>query len=280
MILLTGASGFIGSALRIKLESSHFTCATLTSSDTKFNPEFEEIGHKVTCIVVCGGFVAHSNAEAQDLIGAQKSDQLMAFLFSKEFPNLKKIIYLSTCDVYSQSGEIDEASNIEGSNLYTITKIKQELYVQRFATDRNITFVILRLGNVFGPGEFRFNKIIPRAIECALSNQALVLSITRQSKIQPIYINDVTNSIMQLVQQCETSMMLNLVGESPITVEDLIFEISKYANLKVVEGRQVSDYTRIYNAKKMLEIFRIPFTKFPEGIMEEFNFEKKRLNFR
>ena len=279
MILLTGANGFIGSALKKRLESSQIACAIFSSSDFNFSPKLEAIENEITCIVICGGFVAHSQDEVQNLEEAKKSDNLLEYLFSQKFPSLQKLIYLSTCDVYSESQMIDEDSSINCSNLYSTTKIKQELLVNKYSKNRGFKSVILRLGNVYGPGEFKFKKLIPRAIECAILDQELVLTVTPMSRIQPIYIDDVTESIRYLAEHYESSMVLNLVGAESISVDDVIGEISKYADLRISVASEAKDYIRVYNTEKMLRVLQNTFTKFPQGLKEEFAFEAKRLSF-
>ena len=279
MILLTGASGYIGSALKKNFESSFITCATLSSSDFNFFPKLEEIENKITCIIICGGFIPHSSDEVENLAEAEKSNKLLEFLLSNKFPNLIKLIYFSTCDVYTNSAIMDENSKIIGGNLYTQTKIKQEHLVQGYSNNRNISCVILRLGSVYGPGEFKYNKLIPRAIQCAILDDNLVLTVTRKSKIQPIYIDDVTISVRHLAEHYESSAILNLVGVAPISVDDLIYEILKYSELRIIDAIEAIDYSRTYKTEKMLEIFQHNFTSFPQGLKEEFTFETKRLSF-
>jgi UDP-glucose 4-epimerase len=278
MILLTGANGFIGSALKLEIIARGQEVALLGSRDFSFSPELESIHNKITSIVVCGGYVPHSSDQIEDSVQSEKSNQILELIFSSKFPALTKIIFLSSCDVYLDSSIIDENSNIGVQNLYTQTKIRQESLIQEYCKNNELSCIIIRLGNVYGPGQYRFHKLIPKALECAILDRELLLTVTQKSKIQPVYISDVVSHILWLNKNHETDLIVNLVGPQAVSVSELIQEISKLSTLRVIESEGAKDYLRIYKTDLMFEVFQNSFIEFSEGLKKEFIFEAKRLN--
>jgi nucleoside-diphosphate-sugar epimerase len=278
MILLTGSNGFIGSEILKRFRELRVDVSLFSSKELSFVPEFTEISEKIKVIIFCGSYVAHNSNERNDEIQASKSNSIMEFLLGHQFPNLAKVIYLSTCDVYAHDILINENSKVEGNNLYTQTKIGQEAMVRDFCKLNGIDYLISRIGNVYGPGEFYYQKLIPTGINCALREIPFKLEISLSSKIQPIYIYDLVSIIHWLYRNDVGSLILNLVGPKSVTANELIDEISRYRFVDVVVQEFAMEYSRVYRLHRIYESLDFEFTSFANGIREEFSYERERLN--
>jgi UDP-glucose 4-epimerase len=278
MILITGGNGFIGSRLKAKLDAEQEIYCQFFSEVLKFSPSIEEINSEITELVIAGSYVAHSADESNDEEQASKSVKALDILLSQEFPKLRKVVYLSTCDVYADVSPINEDSKVVIRNLYTLTKVEQENRIKDYCGSLGITSLILRVGNVYGPGEFKFKKLIPRIVECAINQENLELAIVPESKLQPIYVGDVVAVIIEALRLDQSSEVINLVGVETLSVEDLVTEVSKLAEVSIIVDPDSRYHERIFDQSKLLAFTKIEFTKFADGIYEEYKYEIARLN--
>jgi len=116
MILLTGASGFIGKHLLPALitEFGYDNIVALTSAPVKEcnyllhdNYDFSDdhfiktkFGNSIQTIIHAGAFTPKNGKQANDCEKCNSNIFNTGKLLSATLPNLKKIIYLSTLDVY------------------------------------------------------------------------------------------------------------------------------------------------------------------------------------
>ncbi len=278
MILFTGGNGFIGSKLKAKLVADQIEYCQFYSESLKFLPPLEEINNDITALVICGSYVAHSAEESDDEAQACKSKRTLDVLLSHTFPNLRTVVYLSTCDVYEDTAHINENSKVVIRNLYIQTKVEQENLIKEYCSSLGIVSLILRVGNVYGPGEFKFKKLIPRIVECAINQEDLKLSIVPESKLQPIYVGDVVNVIIEALRIDESSQVINLVGVETLSIDDLVTEVSKLAKVSISVHPESKYHERTFDPSKLLSSTKIEFTKFTAGISEEYKYEIARLN--
>jgi UDP-glucose 4-epimerase len=278
MILITGGNGFIGSRLKAKLVYEHRKYFQFYSEFLDFSQSIDAIKAEVTVLVMCGGYMAHSADESNDQAQASKSEKALDFLLSHKFPKLRKIVYLSTTDVYADIPYINEETKVVVKNLYTHTKVAQENRIREFCGSLGIGSLILRVGNVYGPGEFKFKKLIPRIIECAINQEDLKLSIVPESKLQPIYVGDVVNVIIESLGRDESSQVINLVGVETLSIDNLVTEVSKLAKVSISVNPESKYHERTFDPSKLLSSTKIEFTKFTAGISEEYKYEIARLN--
>jgi len=278
VILFTGGNGFIGSKLKAKLVADQIEYCQFYSESLKFLPPLEEINNDITALVICGSYVAHSAEESDDEAQACKSKRTLDVLLSHTFPNLRTVVYLSTCDVYEDTAHINENSKVVIRNLYIQTKVEQENLIKEYCSSLGIVSLILRVGNVYGPGEFKFKKLIPRIVECAINQEDLKLSIVPESKLQPIYVGDVVNVIIEALRIDESSQVINLVGVETLSIDNLVTEVSKLAKVSISVHPESKYHERTFDPSKLLSSTKIEFTKFTAGISEEYKYEIARLN--
>lgn len=82
----------------------------------------------------------------------------------EESPNVEKFIHLSSAAVYGFTDlEVDEASEVNPSMAYGVSKFRAESHVKRLLNNADRQVLILRSGNVFGfSPSMRFESVINR----------------------------------------------------------------------------------------------------------------------
>ncbi len=170
-VLVTGGTGFTGSALvRRLLDSGHEVVALDTQRGLAFE-ELQERGAEVRLGSVAdpevvrrcmkGVDVVHHVAAAFREVGAPDShyydvnvDGTRTVLEAAEREGVRRFIYCSTCGVHGHVAQppASEDSPVAPADYYQDTKYQAELVVQGFA-DRGMATVILRPAAIYGPGD-------------------------------------------------------------------------------------------------------------------------------
>jgi UDP-glucose 4-epimerase len=244
MILLTGVSGFIGShLLQALMEKYHkeqllcltskpiVTCNYLIHDNYQFNKDFF-IKHgysRIETIIHAGAFTPKSGMQADNIEFSNSNIGNTFSLINAELPNLKKIIYLSTLDVYDHAEIIDETTPEKPLTLYGYSKLYTEKMIEKWGIQNKINTQILRVGHVYGPGEEAYLKIIPVAIKNALSKKNIEIWGSGEELRSFIYIKDVVKAIVNSIALEENVGVINIVGGHAISINEIankIVEIS------------------------------------------------------
>ncbi|RBQ03556.1 NAD-dependent epimerase/dehydratase family protein [Pedobacter miscanthi] len=293
MILLTGASGFIGSHLLSFIKNiDNKEVLALTSkpidgvrfllhNDYSFDRFFltrEGVSEIIETIIHVGAFTPKNRNEANVIDKCNRNIYNLEKLLNLELPNLKKIIFLSTLDVYGDADIIDENTQLDPSTLYGYSKLYGEQMVTTFAEVNGIDCQILRIGHVYGPGEDKYEKIIPVTIRKLIANQPVEIWGDGSELRAFIYIDDVVKAIVNSLSMNKKVGPINVVSDYSISVRDLIqniIEISgQETSIKYVNRNKIAKSLRFDNGKlkKYLLSEQISLKM---GLNAEWNYMKK-----
>jgi UDP-glucose 4-epimerase len=236
-IVITGASGFIGGRLLeqarlvygkdIVAFSSHPTAAPhiayksvgdfcLTSADL-------ELVEKAEVLIHAGAYTPKSAAQADSIEGCNGNIKFTENLLSLPWQCLRKIIFLSSLDVYADTQDILDEHSVTGpTNLYGLSKLYCERMLEIYARERRITSQILRIGHVYGPGEEKYSKLIPKTIQNIVGARDVELWGSGAEKRSFIFIDDAVLAILKAAETENLPGVINIVGGKAISVLDLI----------------------------------------------------------
>ncbi len=246
MILITGASGFIGRHLLLALIKKYGAnniialtskpikeCVYLLHHDYTFASDyFVKSGYAgIETIIHAGAFTPKNKQQGNDWKKCTSNIYSIDKLLSAELPNLKRLVYLSTLDVYGIEKTISENSVIKPASLYGESKLYGENMITAWANETFKIYQLLRVGHTYGPGEEAYQKIIPVTIRRLLQNQALEIWGTGEEIRSFIYINDVVAAVLQSLELEDNTGPINLVSSQQVTVRALV------EKLLVISGR-------------------------------------------
>lgn len=293
MILLTGASGFIGKHLLealinkfganqiIALTSTPITnCAFLLHENYNFNKDFfadNKVGQKIEIIIHAGAFTPKVGKEANDWEKCNSNILNTHTLLGAYLPNLKKIIYLSTLDIYGQTNIIKEDSLVQPISLYGDSKLYTEKMIAAWAFSNNRICQILRVGHVYGPGEEAYQKIIPVTFKKILNRQVIEIWGTGNEIRSFIYIKDIVSSILNAIELNLSIGPVNLVGNQKVSINDLVNKMIVISGIKCeIKLIPVSAPGRdlIFDNAKMKEFLLAEEISLEQGLLQEFNYMK------
>jgi UDP-glucose 4-epimerase len=236
-ILLTGASGFIGAQLlrALSLMFGRENVLVLTSRGELDDPRvvYEPTGfgvdptemckfENIEVVVHAGAFTPKNGAQVNNIKACNSNIVFTEKLLELPFTGLKKIIYLSTVDVYGSAQLIREDSALLPATLYGFSKLYCERLVSVFTERREISHQILRIGHVYGPGEEKYEKFLPKAITSIVGSLPVELWGDGSELRSYIYIDDVVNAVINAIKLPEHVGAINVVGGLPISNRQLL----------------------------------------------------------
>lgn len=297
-ILLTGATGFIARHLAQKLrKNSNYNVILLTSSliegytcilHKKYSftiRDFEAAGiTRIDYLIHLGAFIPKSGADADDIVRCNLNIENTKYLLENIPMPVKKIVYISTTDVYGKHiGIIDEETMPNPQSLYALSKLYCEKIVQKIAEENGVLVQILRIGHVYGPGEDKYKKFIPVAIRTIKEKLTIDIFTTGEEKRAFLYIEDCCSFIVKAMELKENYGIFNLTSSYSYSIRDIAKILSSFSNDKVIINIQNRiqntldfefDTTKreLYLGEEQISIedgLRNEYIKFPEDEVNE-----------
>ncbi len=253
-VLVTGASGFVGSHLVNKLNSKKAKIVTLSKRGLKLQASNnDEIGSvenfdRLNDIIKKNKINTIFHLAAQPIVEVGQINPISTFevniqgtwnvLEAARENNVQKIIIASTVHVYGDNPKVPfkEEYFPQPSRPYETSKACADLLAQSFADTYNLPVEIPRFVNIYGPGDFNFSRLIPKVIKSILNNeQPEVWDIGSIRDF--IYIDDVINAYLTLAEkQLDNGKRLrvfNFGTGKPIKIHDLVLKIIQLANKQI-----------------------------------------------
>lgn len=190
-VLITGATGFIGSNLLSFLKSSfisyHGLSRSQKSSDISQVSKYTNIDKHVTRDQICVHLAGNNNVNLVDYNEIEVVEYLSNIYGSK-------LIYLSSSYVYGDKYKkiITEAEDINTSNEYAFQKNKCE----KIVLDKK--GVVLRLSNVYGSN--MKNNIFHHILN-EINTKKNIIKLNKKNDIRDfIHVNDVCSALVLLMK--------------------------------------------------------------------------------
>lgn len=290
-ILLTGASGFIGGHI-LKSLIEKFGCysiVVLTSnqipdvecliydSTQKFNLD-KDVFDDVTHIIHAGAFTPKDNSQSNDIELSFSNIEYTKELLSYSFKNLSRFINISTLDVYAPTlNTLSEESMIDPISLYGSSKLYCEKMIKAFSTHKNISYMNLRVGHVYGPGEEKYKKVIPVAMKNIIENKALELWGKGDDLRSFIFIEDVVTCILNSIDTAESDLDVNIVSGLAVPINDLLNKIIVTSGKNVAITRKDSNHQKrdlVFDNRLLLTTLLNKETDLMNGLKKEYDYMK------
>ena len=153
------------------------------------------------------------------------------------------LIYSSSDKAY---GEIKKRNYLESDNLnsiypYDLSKTCSDLICQSYSKVYGLKVAIVRCGNLFGPGDFNKNRIIPETILTTLKNQSLRIRSSGKLIRDYLYVDDAVKAyfmIMNKLKNTNSKILIYNVGSkdnlSVIKLVNMILGLMKRKDLNPI----------------------------------------------
>lgn len=262
-VLLTGCNSKISRSLIPKLVHADYSVTGLGRVDNGVNygdsyrfvqqdlSQAFELERSYDCLIHLASHVPYNNSE--DDVSISYSDILACNNLLKlcVSNNIKKVIYASSIDVYSDGNKIvNEKSEIYPSSYYGWSKISSEAILNVYKELYGIDYTVLRIGYIYGRG-LSSDRFVKSVVDKAINGKDIYIS-NPDNILSLVYLEDLTNIIFKSMSGF--SGTYNVVGNK-ISIIDFVTLVVKYfgSHSKIVllneeRGGNNTVYTTIYES--------------------------------
>jgi CDP-glucose 4,6-dehydratase len=150
--------------------------------------------------------------------------------------SVKRIVVASTDKVYGTQKKLPytEEMELNGIYPYDVSKVCADLISQSYIKAYNMPIAITRCGNIYGPGDINFSRIVPGALQAALLGKTLEIRSDGNFIRDYIFMQDVVLGNIKIAEQLESDKVrgeiFNLSTNNRLSVLDTIKKIVKTIN--------------------------------------------------
>jgi nucleoside-diphosphate-sugar epimerase len=240
-ILVTGATGFLGTALVTELVKQQQPVRILARDAEKARAQFGD------AVTVMTGEITDQQQVQQAVDGITTVYHLVGRLYHPSVPTelyyqthlegtrilleacrgqsqIRRIVHCSTTGVHGVTGNTPAAEDAPyaPTNPYEVTKLESELLALKFHREYGLPVSVVRPGLVYGPGDLHllgfFLSIRKGLFRVIAGGKAL---------LHPIYIDDMTAAFLLCGERTEAiGRSYNIAGERPVTIRELATAIA------------------------------------------------------
>ncbi len=291
-VFITGCTGFIGCWLADALLQKGASVTGLVRDCVADSPFFQtELNKKIN--IVNGGLedfpllersineydidtVFHLGAQTQVGVGNRNPlstfeanirgtwNILEACRLNKNI--VQRIIIASSDKAYGDQDTLPytEGAPLHGSHPYDVSKSCADLISYAYYNTYGLPVCITRCGNIFGPGDLNYNRLIPGTILSVLKNEPILIRSDGKLKRDYFYVKDAVNAYITLAEHMGTQDIsgeaFNFSSGEMISVLDMTSSVLDVMDrkdhpveiLNEVEGEIKDQYLSIEKARSVL----------------------------
>lgn len=165
-------------------------------------------------------------------------------------PSIKAVIVASSDKAYGKDcKDATESQALLGDHPYDVSKSAADLICAAYFKTYGIPVTVSRFGNIFGPGDLNFDRIIPGLMKAAINNEVLELRSDGSFKRDYVYVKDVVDGYICLAEQIDKAKgeAFNFSSGFNFSVLNLIDKTSK------VVGKNI-EYKIVNNQKNEIPL--------------------------
>ena len=229
-ILVTGASGFIGSHLLPALSSQHETIClvhhkalsqapagvAVIQGDLAQPVALTSLPERIDAVIHLAQANVPFPEEAHQLFAVNAASTQWLADYARR-ASASHFLYASSGNVYTPGSEIlREDSPCQPQGLYAVTKYVSELILGCYTSFFNVC--ILRLFVPYGPGQT--GRMMPGIIARVREGRPVILTNSGEPRTNPVYILDVAKVFAQALA-LTGHHIVNVAGPEEVSIEDI-----------------------------------------------------------
>ena len=150
---------------------------------------------------------------------------------------LKAVVVASSDKAYGASEVLPykEDTKLEGLHPYDASKSATDLLARAYYKTYGLPVAVTRFGNIFGPGDDNFNRIIPGLAKALIHHQPFDVRSDGKMVREYLYVKDVAKGYVMVANQIEKCKgeAFNFGSSTVLNVLQVIEEVMKVSGSKV-----------------------------------------------
>jgi nucleoside-diphosphate-sugar epimerase len=249
--VVTGATGFLGSALTTELIKRQQSVRILARDEKKARQQFGE------AVTIIPGEITDAAQARQAIDGATTIYHLAGRLYHPSIPaelyrqahvegthtllkacqgqtQLRRIVHVSTTGVHGVTGETPAAEDapFAPTNPYEASKLEGELLALKAYQEQGLPVTVVRPGLVYGPGDLHLLGFF-----VAIKKGLFRVIEGGNAFLHPVYIDDLVAALLLCAEHPQApGRSYNIAGERPVTVRELAIAIAHALDRELPSG--------------------------------------------
>ena len=233
--VITGGSGFIGSALLRRLAEEDLSLLNLVHRKRSGIPgveerEWPEDREDLARLIQGSQGVVHlaavlgGKSTSPDTFDRANIGLTERILEASQDAGIQRFIFISSCGVYGslppESHPVDESTVPAPLDFYEVSKSRAEARVAA----SSLPWAIVRPGWVYGPGDLRTLKLFRK-----IARGPFFVTGNARVRQSPVYIDDLVDGLLRLMtaETFPQGMTIHLAGEKPVPAKEICRTIAK-----------------------------------------------------
>ena len=228
-VLVTGATGFIGSRLVNELINKGYDVTSLVRKEKQGNPKSniiygdlteEKIDFKELEFDCVFHLASHTPLEKNKKILEKVNLQGTKRLFEEIKSRTKAIIYISGLGVYGETGDkiIDETQQYNPNTNFVKIRLDAEKFLKENSKQNEIDFAVVHFGDVYGPDGWFYEMLVKR-----LKKNTFRMPKGGDYYKGFVHVEDAVNSMISVLEQ-------KSFGESFIVADSMPTTFKEFSN--------------------------------------------------
>ncbi len=198
-------------------------------------------------------------------------------------PIIKGIVIASSDKAYGKKcSNAKETEPMAGDHPYDVSKSCTDLIARTYANTYNMSLAVSRFGNIYGPGDFNFSRIVPGIMKAIIKNETLEIRSDGEFIRDYVYVKDVADGYIALMENMDKikGEAFNFSTGYNFSVVETIRKIEKIlgekCNYKILNTQKNEIPFQSLNFEKVTKVlgWKSKYT-IEEGIVETFNWYKE-----
>jgi len=268
-VFVTGASGLLGSNLVEKLLSLNAEVVALVQDHNPASILFQTPSIQERVIQVRGDLTDLYTLEralneyevktvfhlgAQTIVGIANNSPLSTFESnirgsynlleaSRRTKGISEVVVASSDKAYGESEILPYSEDLplKGEHPYDVSKSCTDLIAKTYFVTYELPVIITRCGNLFGPGDLNWNRLIPGTIRSAFLRESPVIRSDGTFIRDYFFIEDASIGYLELAEKIHAKNLMgeafNLSNEEHLNVLDLTMLILKLMGREELEPK-------------------------------------------
>ncbi len=239
--------------------------------------EITHIIHLAALAIVDAAYANPIEAIATNVLGTAN-----VLESARNAPSVAGVIVASSDKAYGKLRKtVVETDPLSGDHPYEVSKSATDLIASAYYKTYKLPVVITRFGNIYGPGDNNFSRIIPGIMHMLTSSEPLVIRSDGTYVRDYMYVGDVAKAYLFLLEHLEhvKGEAFNVSSNDALSVLDVVKKTQKVLKKKI--RFQIANMAKNEIPYQHLDWSKIqklgwrPKTSFAKGIKETYRWYKR-----